>query len=115
VTAELSEIEQTIIDIERARWKYAGAKDAAIMARLGWTRTRYEQVLLAMLTRPAVEAADPLLVRRLRRLREARRAARARSTALRDCSQSAAEVDTDVHNGAHEDYGVQPEASADAR
>jgi hypothetical protein len=76
VTAELSEIEQTILDIERHRWKYAGAKDAMIMERLGWSRTRYDQVLLAMLERPDVEAADPLLVHRLRRLRDARRAAR---------------------------------------
>jgi hypothetical protein len=112
---DLTPTELAILDLERVRWKFPGAKDAMIMERLGWSRTRYEQVLLAMLGRPDVEAADPLLVRRLRRLREARRAARARSTALRDCSQSAAEVDTDVHNGAHEDYGVQPEASADAR
>lgn len=73
---DLTPTEQTILDIERARWKYVGAKDAAIMDRLGWTRTRYEQVLLAMLTRPAIEAADQLLVRRLRRLREGWRVAR---------------------------------------
>jgi hypothetical protein len=72
----LTDTEHQILDIERHRWKYAGAKDATVMERLGWTRTRYEQVLLVMLTRPDVEAADPLLVRRLRRLRERRRAAR---------------------------------------
>lgn len=71
--ADLTPTEQTILELERQRWKYAGAKDAAIMDRLGWTRTRYDQVLLALLDRPDVEAAAPLLVRRLRRLRDARR------------------------------------------
>jgi hypothetical protein len=77
--SDLTSTEQVILDIERHRWKYPGAKDAAIMERLGITRTRYEQVLLAMLDRPDVEAADPLLVRRLRRLRGARRMARSGS------------------------------------
>lgn len=76
MAADLTPTELTILDIERHRWKYAGAKDAAIMERLGWSRTRYDQVLLAMLDRPDVEAADPLLVRRLRRLRDRRRVAR---------------------------------------
>jgi hypothetical protein len=61
---DLTPTEQTILDIERQRWKFPGAKDAAVMERLGWTRTRYDQVLLAMLDRPDVEAADPLLVHR---------------------------------------------------
>lgn len=74
--AGVTETEQTILELERQRWKYAGAKDAAIMDELGWTRTRYDQVLLAMLDRPDVEAAAPTLVRRLRRLRDDRRAAR---------------------------------------
>jgi hypothetical protein len=74
---DLTPTESAILDIERHRWKYAGAKDAAVMERLGWTRTRYDQVLLAMLDRPDVEAADPLLVHRLRRLRDRRRVARA--------------------------------------
>lgn len=72
----LSDTELQILDIERLRWKYAGAKEAAVMDRLGWSLTRYAQVLNELLDRPEAEAADPLLVRRLRRLRDARRAAR---------------------------------------
>jgi len=77
---DLTPTESAILDIERARWKYPGAKDATVMERLGWSRTRYDQVLLAMLDRPDVEAADPLLVRRLRRLRDRRRVARSASS-----------------------------------
>lgn len=77
----MTEIETAILDLERQRWKYPGAKEAAAMERLRLTPTRYHQLLQAMIDRPDIEAADPMLVRRLRRLRDRRRAQR--STAPR--------------------------------
>ena len=69
----LSDTEQAILDLERLRWKYASAKEERALVELGLTPTRYHQALMALIDNPEAEAADPLLVRRLRRLRDARR------------------------------------------
>lgn len=45
-----------------------GRRDALILQRFGWNRTRYHAVLVHTLRQPAAEAYDPALVRRLRRL-----------------------------------------------
>lgn len=74
--ADLTDIDQAVLELERSRWKYPGAKDARIHERFGWTATRYYQVLNRLLDDPAAMAADPLTVKRLRRLRDLRRAAR---------------------------------------
>jgi hypothetical protein len=73
---ELSDRDREILAFERDRWRYAGAKDAAIRERFGMTATRYYQVLNAILDQPAALAADPMTVKRLQRLRERRAAGR---------------------------------------
>jgi hypothetical protein len=47
--------------------------DDLVQRELGVTSTRYFQLLLAMLERPEVAAADPELVTRLRAMRDRRR------------------------------------------
>lgn len=68
----LSDRDRQILEFERAWWKYAGAKEAAIRERFAISSTRYYQVLNALIDTPEALEADPLLVRRLRRLRAAR-------------------------------------------
>lgn len=69
----LTDTDHAILKFERRHWKYAGAKEAAVLEQLGISYTRYAQMLNALIDRPEAEAVDALLVRRLRRLREARR------------------------------------------
>ena len=73
---KLTEQEQEVLNLERLRWKYAGAKESAIRERLGWSSARYYQVLNALLDRPAAMVHDPVTVKRLSRLRALRQAAR---------------------------------------
>jgi len=61
-----------ILEIERQFWRTGGAKDAAIRAA-GYSVVRYYQCLNRLLDDPAVLAADPVLVYRLRRIRDSRR------------------------------------------
>lgn len=68
----MTDIEHAILGIEAQRWRYAGAKDNAIVD-LGLTPTRYHQILGALIDRPDAEAAHPQLVHRLRRIRDMRR------------------------------------------
>lgn len=70
--------ELMMLDVERAWWKYAGAKDAHVREHLGMNPTRYYQSLNALIDRPEAMAYDAVLVKRLRRLRDRRRAARTR-------------------------------------
>jgi hypothetical protein len=75
--AELTETETRMLAFEQGRWwKYAGAKESAILAEFGISATRYYQQLNALLDHPEALAHDPMTVRRLRRLREGRRQAR---------------------------------------
>lgn len=47
------------LDLERQRWRYAGAKDAAIRYRLGESPARYYQRLNALLDRRGPGARRP--------------------------------------------------------
>lgn len=76
---ELSDRDLAILEFERLRWKYAGAKESAVSEQFGMSMTRYYQVLNALIDRPEALAHNPLLVRRLRRLREARQRQRSGS------------------------------------
>lgn len=69
---ELTDRDRDILEFERLTWRYPAAKETAILDRFEMSATRYYQVLLDLIDRPAVEAHDPQLVRRLRRLRDAR-------------------------------------------
>lgn len=72
----LTDTETQILDFERQRWKYPGAKESAIRTQFDMNATRYYQVLNALLDRPEALAHDPMLVRRLQRLRAARQGQR---------------------------------------
>lgn len=71
----LSDRDQAILTFEKQRWRFEGAKRAAIRDQLHISPTRYYQVLNALLDDPAALSAEPVLVRRLQRQRQARRAA----------------------------------------
>ncbi|WP_232676654.1 DUF3263 domain-containing protein [Nocardioides sp. R-C-SC26] len=77
----LTEVERDVLDFERQWWKYAGAKEAAIHDRFGWSPTRHSQVVNALIDRPEALAHAPLIVRRLQRLRDERRNARTNRSA----------------------------------
>lgn len=73
----MTERQLQVLAFERQWWRYAGAKEEAIVETFGVSPTRYYQQLNALVDTREALAADPLLVGRLRRLRESR--ARARS------------------------------------
>lgn len=77
---ELTDTERRVIDFAAQRFKFAGAREAAIRTEFDWTLTRYSQVLNALLERPEALAYDPMTVKRLVRLRDARRAQRSGSS-----------------------------------
>lgn len=69
----LSEIDKATLDIEATRWKFAGAKDAAIRERFDESPTRYYQRLHELLKNPEALQFAPLTVNRLLRLEAERR------------------------------------------
>ena len=69
---ELTETEVKMLAFERQWWKYAGAKEQAILDATGLSAPKYYAALNALLDDPEALAADPLTVRRLRRIRERR-------------------------------------------
>lgn len=72
----LTDLDRSILEVERRWWKYQGAKTSFILEWFGWSPTIYYVHLNQVLANPAAEAYDPPLVRRLRRLAGRRRAAR---------------------------------------
>lgn len=79
--ADLTERDREILEFERQRWKYPGAKETAILERFDLTPTRYYQILNTLIDRPEALEHDAQVVGRLRRLREARAAQRNRAHA----------------------------------
>lgn len=75
---QLADDDRDVLDFERQRFAYAGAKEQAILEHFGFSATRYYMRLNAIIGKPEAMAYDPLLVKRLLRLRDAR--ARQRST-----------------------------------
>jgi hypothetical protein len=72
----LTDRDRAILEFEQGWWRRPGRKALAITAQLGLSPARYYELLNALLDDPAAEAADPLLVRRLRRERSDRRRVR---------------------------------------
>jgi hypothetical protein len=77
MTPTLSDLDLSILNIERGLWLHAGAKETEIRDQVDMSATAYYQRLNAMLDREDVLAHDPLLVKRLRRIRDQRRRTRA--------------------------------------
>jgi hypothetical protein len=69
----LSDLDREILAFERQWWKYAGAKEAAVLDQLGLSMTRYYAALNRIIDKPEALELDPLQVKRLLRLREERR------------------------------------------
>ena len=77
--AELSELEQAVLRVERGWWKVADTREAAIRKLTGFSESQYYLLLSALLDERRFWRADPVLVDRLRRLREQKLAERAGS------------------------------------
>lgn len=75
-SSDLDERSQRILALERQWWKYAGAKEQAIMQLFSISATNYYQLLNTLIDTDAALAYDPMLVNRLRRLRTTRHRAR---------------------------------------
>lgn len=75
-TTGLSDRDREILEFERLRWKYAGAKETAVREKFDMSGVRYYQVVEWLIDQPAALAYDAQLVKRLQRLRLARRKAR---------------------------------------
>jgi hypothetical protein len=73
---QLSQGDRALLEFEKQRWQFAGAKETAIRDVFGLSATAYYQLLNALIDRPEAYAAEPGLVKRLLRLRETRRAGR---------------------------------------
>lgn len=69
--ADLEPLERAILDLEKQRFKYQGAKERAIRLQLRMPVTEYYQRLNALLDTRAAWAAEPVLVRWLVQLRDA--------------------------------------------
>jgi hypothetical protein len=72
----LSDRDRAILAFEHKRFRYPGKKDDAIRDTFDLSRTRYEQILNALIDDPAALEHDPMIVRRLQRLRDERSARR---------------------------------------
>ena len=77
-TKQLTEEQLAMLALERAWWRHAGSKEAAILSRFGIGPTTYYQRLNALLDDPRAMAADPITVNRLRRLQEKNMKSRSR-------------------------------------
>jgi hypothetical protein len=69
----LSDRERAILDFERGWWTRPGPKEAAIRAELGFSATRYYEILRTLVDRPEAFDYDPLTVSRVRREQKRRR------------------------------------------
>jgi hypothetical protein len=73
----LTEMQHEVLDFEQGRWRFLGAKEAAVRDRWDISLTRYNQILNDLLDNPDAYVVNPPLIKRLRRLREQRRLRRA--------------------------------------
>lgn len=73
---DLTDLDRQVLAFERRRWNHPGAKEQAITDEFGMMASRYYQLRLAVIDKPAALQEDPMLVLRLRRLRDKGRQAR---------------------------------------
>ncbi|QWC83705.1 DUF3263 domain-containing protein [Nocardioidaceae bacterium] len=74
--ADLTDEEKAVLAIASRRWKHSGVMESHVYDTLGWSMTRFFQVLNELLDRPETYAYDPVNVARLRRLRDLRQGVR---------------------------------------
>lgn len=74
------DLDRAVLEFERGRWKFAGAKNAEIFDRFALTPTRYYIRLNWVIDQPEAMEYDATTVQRLRRLRDLRRQVRTRGT-----------------------------------
>jgi Protein of unknown function (DUF3263) len=72
--------DRAILDFERSCWTRTGTKEAAIRTELGFSGTRYYELLRGLLENESAYAYDPLTVKRLQRQRDRRRRDRLEGT-----------------------------------
>lgn len=72
----LTDRDKLTLDFCERRWKYAGARQAAILEEFGESETRFWQRVHVLLRDPEAAQYAPTLVSRLLRLEAARRAQR---------------------------------------
>lgn len=72
---DLTDLERAVLDFEREHpfWRYAGHKDDAVRKTFDITPTRYAQVLVGAISKPAGLEYDAQTVRRVQRVIRARR------------------------------------------
>ncbi|WP_144793591.1 DUF3263 domain-containing protein [Kocuria palustris] len=66
----LDATQRAILELEKRRFKYQGAKERTIRAELGLPVTEYYQRLNALLDSPLAWQAEPALARRLSEQRD---------------------------------------------
>jgi len=74
--ARLAEEDRAVLRLAGEHWNNAAAKEQAIRDRFGISPVRFYQRLAALMSSPAAEAAEPVIVHRLQRVVAARRARR---------------------------------------
>lgn len=75
----LTDTDLEMLNLERAWFKYQGAKESHVRERFGISLTRYYQRLNVLIDRPEAMAHDPMVVKRLRRLRSQRQRQRSQA------------------------------------
>lgn len=66
----LTELERNILNLEKKRFRYPGAKEQVIRAQLGLSAVSYYQKLNTMIDDARIIQAEPALTRRLRHHRD---------------------------------------------
>lgn len=77
---DLTERDRLLLDFEQDAPASPARKEAAIRSELGLSAPRYQQLLGALIEKPAALAYAPMLVGRLLRLRDSRKDARSART-----------------------------------
>ena len=67
---DLDELDRAVLELEAQHWKYRGAKESAIRARLGLSPVHYYQRLNSLVSSETAARHAPMLIARLRRARE---------------------------------------------
>lgn len=72
----LTDTEKAMLDTERVRWQYSGAKEQYVLDNFGMSMTRYYQAVNALIEREDALAYDPHTVRILLNRRTQRQRSR---------------------------------------